>query len=184
MPSASRTRKEMVPRHGLEPWTNWLRVSCSTNWANDPRVFCPRSSRENGCIENGGPCQHILRTFWIFSSIKRKNLFFQLVRRQHLSSLLPAASHTPHQPTQENAASHNGAPTGFPHQKRHTFYQHHPACCWICKTICLNLTRLYHSTWLLCFSNILKYILFIQSFRWWDLWLGDFIGYFFGILRK
>ena len=92
----------------LEHRTNWLRVSCSTNWANDPRVFCPRSSRENGCIENGGPCQHILRTFWIFSSIKRKSLFFQPVRRQHLSSLLPAASHTPHQPTQENAASHDG----------------------------------------------------------------------------
>ena len=26
-----------------------------------------------------------------------------------------------------------------------------------------------------------KYMLFLQSFRWWALWLGDFIGYFFGI---
>ena len=43
---------------------------------------------------------------------------------------------------------------------------------------------LCHSTWLFCFSNTLKYMLFIQSFRWWALYLGDFIGYFFGISRK
>ena len=24
----------LVHHHGLEPWTHWLRVSCSTNWAN------------------------------------------------------------------------------------------------------------------------------------------------------
>ena len=81
MPSASRTRKEMVPRHGLEPWTNWLRVSCSTNWANDPRTFRPRSLREKGCTENGGLCQRILSTFRIFSSIERKSLFFSLSKK-------------------------------------------------------------------------------------------------------
>ena len=26
----------MVGHQGLEPWTNWLRVNCSTNWANGP----------------------------------------------------------------------------------------------------------------------------------------------------
>ena len=27
-------RSFLVHHHGLEPWTHWLRVSCSTNWAN------------------------------------------------------------------------------------------------------------------------------------------------------
>ena len=29
----------MVHHHGLEPWTPWLRVRCSTNWANGARLF-------------------------------------------------------------------------------------------------------------------------------------------------
>ena len=34
-----------------------------------------------------------------------------------------------------------------------------------------------------CFVSAIywKYMLFLQFFRWWALWLGDFIGYFFGI---
>ena len=37
-----------------------------------------------------------------------------------------------------------------------------------------------------CFVLVMywKYMLFLQIFRWWALWLGDFIGYFFGISRK
>ena len=36
------------------------------------------SLREKGCTENGGLCQRILSTFRIFSSIKRKSLFFKI----------------------------------------------------------------------------------------------------------
>ena len=37
-----------------------------------------------------------------------------------------------------------------------------------------------------CFVSVIhwKYMLFLKIFRWWALWLGDFIGYFFGISRK
>ena len=31
-------RSFLVHHHGLEPWTHWLRVSCSTNWANGAYV--------------------------------------------------------------------------------------------------------------------------------------------------
>ena len=41
--------------------------------------------------------------------------------------------------------------------------------------------RLCQSIWLFCFSNILKYTLFLQYFRCWAPWLGDFIGYFFEV---
>ena len=39
---------DLVHHHGLEPWTHWLRVSCSTNWANGAyfssrRKVCKRS---------------------------------------------------------------------------------------------------------------------------------------------
>ncbi len=30
--------RRMVGRAGFEPATNWLKVNCSTNWANDPMV--------------------------------------------------------------------------------------------------------------------------------------------------
>ena len=35
----------MVHHHGLEPGTHWLRVSCSTNWANGALVIHPRFER-------------------------------------------------------------------------------------------------------------------------------------------
>ena len=30
----SKVRSDVVRHQGLEPWTHWLRVNCSTNWAN------------------------------------------------------------------------------------------------------------------------------------------------------
>ena len=30
---------QLVHHHGLEPWTPWLRVRCSTNWANGAHLF-------------------------------------------------------------------------------------------------------------------------------------------------
>ena len=32
----------LVDDQGLEPWAHWLRVSCSTNWANHPRLVVHR----------------------------------------------------------------------------------------------------------------------------------------------
>ena len=56
--------KEMVPRHGLEPWTNWLRVSCSTNWANEAciRLFTRLvPSRKMEPLVGIEPTTHALR---------------------------------------------------------------------------------------------------------------------------
>ena len=33
--SPKKTEVKLVPREGLEPSTNWLRVNCSTNWATE-----------------------------------------------------------------------------------------------------------------------------------------------------
>ena len=38
----------LVHHHGLEPWTHWLRVSCSTNWANGAYFLVNKKvSKEN-----------------------------------------------------------------------------------------------------------------------------------------
>ena len=43
---------------------------------------------------------------------------------------------------------------------------------------------LCHSIWLLFIYNMLKIPVFFIPFRWWAPWLGDFIGYSFGISRN
>ena len=45
----------LVHHHGLEPWTHWLRVSCSTNWANGAYF----SSRRKVC-KRSFTCAHAL----------------------------------------------------------------------------------------------------------------------------
>ena len=48
-------RSFLVHHHGLEPWTHWLRVSCSTNWANGAYF----SSRRKVC-KRSFTCAHAL----------------------------------------------------------------------------------------------------------------------------
>ena len=45
-----RSNKKMVGRTGIEPVARWLRVSCSTSWANDPH------QEEWSNIPRGGLC--------------------------------------------------------------------------------------------------------------------------------
>ena len=37
----------VVHHQGLEPWTPWLRVRCSTSWANGAQGFVPAPSKPN-----------------------------------------------------------------------------------------------------------------------------------------
>ena len=82
----------LVGHRWLEHRTNWLRVSCSTNWANDPRTFRPRSLREKGCTENKGLCQRILSTFRIFFLNRKKKSVFSLSKKKNPSTHGPHSS--------------------------------------------------------------------------------------------
>ena len=64
---------------GLEPWTLWLRVICSTNWANRacPCVSIFNAERKGYDTTNFLLCQHFFSNFFKFF---KKKLFCCWVR--------------------------------------------------------------------------------------------------------
>ena len=69
-----------VDRQGLEPWTPWLRVRCSTNWASGPFIlFCAVHQRLDYNNKVTDECQHLFSNFfnffWIFSQRRTVAIF-------------------------------------------------------------------------------------------------------------
>ena len=52
---------DMVRRQGFEPGTHWLRVSCSTNWANSAYILASRPRRKAGA---GKSVWKLVLTLW------------------------------------------------------------------------------------------------------------------------
>ena len=65
--------KKMVGRAGFEPATNWLKVNCSTSWANDPFSFFFASLRRRHIILNWNFSASLLGLYFHKSSCLLKN---------------------------------------------------------------------------------------------------------------
>ena len=69
----------LVGRAGFEPATNWLKVNCSTNWANDPlRDYAAL------IIQDGGSCK-MTRLRLALRAVANATLSFTFYYRFHLS---------------------------------------------------------------------------------------------------
>ena len=80
----------LVSRQGFEPWTYWLKVSCSTSWAIGSHQFPKRFSALLQRHRVGGVC---LGRPW--GQCKRQNRFFQQGRKKQRCSVVTVENTQP-----------------------------------------------------------------------------------------